>query len=246
MFPAYRLGTMFGIPIRVNLSFLLLLGVIFFWAGGLTGVQLTLLAFGSVLLHELGHALTARRLGVGVSNITLHFFGGAAQMSDQARSPNDEIAIAAAGPAVSFALAGASYGLAALTGFEIFLMLAIVNLTLGAFNLLPAFPSDGGRILRALLAKRRGFVPATDLAARIGRWVLGGLVVLGLAVGVYQLIPVAIVLWMMGSAEAAATRLRGAPAGYHSGHTETPEVFYIPPPSNPPPRGRRPVFVWRA
>jgi Zn-dependent protease len=248
MFRSYRLGKMFGIPVRVNMSFLLLLGAIFMWMGGLAGVLVALLAFGSVILHELGHALTARRLGVGVSDITLHFFGGAAQMTESPRSPNDEIAIAAAGPAVSFMLAGAAYGLAALTGFEVFVLLAIVNVGIGAFNLLPAFPSDGGRILRALLARRRGYVPATNLAVRIGRYVLGALIVLALATQNYQLIPVAAVLWMMGTAEAAATRLRGAPGGYRSGTAEPPEVVYIPPPParGPTPGARRPVvFVWR-
>src|SRR5947207_15286444 len=116
MFPSYRLGSVFGFPVRVNLSFLLLLGVILLWSGGLAGVAVAVLAFGSVLLHELGHALMARHLGVRVASIDLHFFGGAARMGDSSRSPGDEIAIAAAGPAVSFALGGLGYAAAAVTG----------------------------------------------------------------------------------------------------------------------------------
>src|ERR1051325_3989509 len=114
MFTSWRLGRMFGFPVEINLSFLLLLGVVFLAYGGLGGVMVVLLAFGSVLLHELGHALVARRLGVHVSGIELSFFGGAAKMHDMPRSANHEIAIAAAGPAVSLILAGAGLGLGGL------------------------------------------------------------------------------------------------------------------------------------
>jgi Zn-dependent protease len=244
MFPSYRIGRIFGFPIRANLSFLLMLGAVLLWMGGLQGVAVTLLAFGSVLLHELGHALMARHLGVRVSDIELHFFGGAARMKDQPRSPGDEIAIAAAGPAVSFALAGLGLGLATLTGAGVFGLFAWVNLIIGAFNLIPAFPSDGGRILRALLARRRGFVGATELAVKVARVAAIVLAVIGLANGAYQLAIVAAVLWMMGSAERLAVRLRGedpwAP-------TVVQPVEYIPPPPRGMPRpGRPPVmYVWR-
>jgi Zn-dependent protease len=245
MLRSYRLGTLFGFPIRVNLSFLLMLGVVFMWMGGLPGVIVTLLAFASVLLHELGHALVARRLGVRVADIELHFFGGAARMTEMPRSPNHEIAIAAAGPAVSFALAAAGWAGAVLTGAPVLGLLAMVNFYLGAFNLLPAFPSDGGRILRAWLARRRGYHAATDQAISVGRVVLIGLGVLGLVSGSYQLIVIAAVLWMMGSAERAALRRQG---GYRdddqpwgTGRRTLEQVEYIPPRG----RTRPPVFVWR-
>jgi Zn-dependent protease len=204
MFPAFRIGTLFGFPIRLNLSFLLLLGIALIWLD----ITLVLLAFGSVLLHELGHALMARHLRVGISSIDLHFFGGAANMTDQPRSPGDEIAIAAAGPAVSFALGGLGVGLGLLTGLPLIMLLGKVNLAIGAFNLLPAFPSDGGRILRALLAPGRGLVRATDLAVKVGRVMCVALGLVGLVYS-FQLVIVAVLLWTMGSAERLAVRMRG-------------------------------------
>jgi Zn-dependent protease len=205
----FRLGTLFGFPIKVNLSFLLLLAAVFFWMGGAQGLVIALITAGSVLLHELGHALVARRLGVPVVGIELHFFGGAAQMNGMPRTPNDEILVAGAGPAVSFALAGIGYGSAAITGAPVLALFAVINLVLGAFNLLPAFPSDGGRILRAWLARRRGLVAATDLAVRVGRWVCLTMALTGLFVGSFQLVLVAGVLWMMGGSERLAARVRG-------------------------------------
>jgi len=245
MFPSFRIGSLFGFPIRLNLSFLLLLGVLLVSMGGMGGVLVALLAFGSVLLHELGHALMARRLGVGISGIELHFFGGAAQMTDQPRSPGDEIAIAAAGPAVSFALAGLGHGLGLLTGIPLLALLGTTNLIIGAFNLLPAFPSDGGRILRALLARKHGLVGATDLAVKIGRGVLVALALVGFFVfGSIQPAIVAVVLWMMGSAERVAVRMRGGWDDWRGTPRRVEAVEYIPPPRPAGPRPPR-VVVWR-
>jgi Zn-dependent protease len=244
MFPSFRIGAVFGFPIRLNLSFLLLLGFVLLWMGGLAGVAVALLAFGSVLLHELGHALMARHLRVGVSSIDLHFFGGAAQMTDLPRTPGDEIAIAAAGPAVSFALAGLGHGLGFLTGIPLLAWLGTTNLIIGAFNLLPAFPSDGGRILRALLAPKRGLVAATDLAVKIGRGVLVALALIGLFVfQSFQLAIVAAVLWTMGGAERLAVRMRGGWDEWRGTPRRVEAVEYIPPPrsTSRPPR----VVVWR-
>ena len=163
----------------------------------------------SVLVHELGHALVARRLGVPTASIELHFFGGAAQITGMPKRPRDEIAIAAAGPAVSFALAGLGHGLAAVTGLPLLSLLGWVNLALGAFNLLPVFPSDGGRILRAWLARRRGLVGATELALKVARVACIALGVAGLAWGSFQLVLVALALWVMGGAERRVARERG-------------------------------------
>jgi Zn-dependent protease len=250
MFPSYRLGTLFGFPIKANLSFLLLLGFVFFWMGGAQGLAVALIAAGSVLVHELGHALMARRLGVQVAGIELHFFGGAAQISGLPRTPNDEILVAAAGPAVSFALAGMGYGLALLTGSTTLAVFALVNLMLGAFNLLPAFPSDGGRILRAWLARRRGLVAATETAVKVGRVVCIAMAVTGLFVGSFQLVLVAGVLWLMGSGERLATRLRGNRDDAWMGD-EPRQAEYIPPgarwpqPPRVPPHDRVVVRVFR-
>src|SRR3954454_2340157 len=109
MFNGFRLGRLFGFPIRVHTSFLVLLGLVLLFMGGVPGAIVVLAVAGSVLLHELGHALLARHLGVPVREIGLHFFGRAAQTAELPRRPADEIAIAAAGPAVSFGVAGASY-----------------------------------------------------------------------------------------------------------------------------------------
>jgi Zn-dependent protease len=246
MFPSFRLGTWLGFPIRVNLSFLLLLGFVLIWMGGLAGVALALMAAGSVLVHELGHALMARHLGVPVAGIELHFFGGAAQMSDLPRRPEDEIAVAAAGPAVSFALAGIGHGLAAVSGLQVAAVFGWVNLVLALFNLLPAFPSDGGRILRAFLARRRGLVGATEIAVKVGRVVCVALAIAGFFWS-FQLVLIAAVLWMMGSAERLGARLRGD-SGAWQGESRPliSEVEYFPPSRRPSPQPRPSrVVVWR-
>jgi Zn-dependent protease len=201
MFRTYRIGTLFGFPIEVNLSFLLLLGVVLLLWGGVAGVFVVTVAFASVLLHELGHALVARHLGVPVSGIELHFFGGAAKMTDQPASANDEVAIAAAGPIVSFALAGVGLGLAAVTGLWFFHLVAWLNLLIGAFNLVPALPMDGGRIFRALLTRKTTFVRATEISVTVARAFAILLAVVGVATLHLFLPLLAVVLWLMGSAE---------------------------------------------
>jgi Zn-dependent protease len=207
---SFRLGSLFGFPIHVNVTFLLLLGIVGLTMGTVDAIAFVLLAFASVVLHELGHALVARRLGVNVSRIELHFFGGAAQMTDQPRSARDEIAIAAAGPAVSFALAGLSAILAVLTGAWLFGTLAWINLILGAFNLIPALPMDGGRILRAYLSRRMGFLRATEVSVTVARVFAVALGVFGLVNTELYLVLLAVMLWLMTSAERRGARMYGA------------------------------------
>jgi Zn-dependent protease len=209
MFRTYRIGSLFGFPLEVNLSFLLMLGAVVLWMGGLAGLLIVLLAFGSVILHELGHALVARYLGVRVVGIELHFFGGAAKMIDQPRRAADEIAIAAAGPAVSFVLGGIATVLAAITGWYLFEGLAWINLIIGAFNLIPALPMDGGRIFRALLTRRTSYLRATEISV----WIARGVAIAG---GLYALVTAQIflvllagVLWVMGTAELQMARAYG-------------------------------------
>jgi Zn-dependent protease len=228
----FRLGTLFGFPIRVHLSFLALLAVVFLFMGGASGVALVSMVAASVLVHELGHALLARHLGVPVGEIGLHFFGGAAQIQALPRRPGDEIAIAAAGPAVSFAVAGLSHLAAWLTGWPVLATLGWVNVVLGAFNLVPAFPSDGGRILRAWLARRAGFVRATELAVTVSRVACALLIAAGLWVGSFQLVAVAIALWTFGTIERRAARLRGDHGEWRGDAPPEPplRVYYIPPP----------------
>jgi len=200
MLKSWRLGALLGFPVEINLSFLLLLAVVYFAFGGAIGVFIVALAFASVLIHELGHAVVARRLGVRVSGIELSFFGGAAKMVEMPRSANHEVAIAAAGPAVSLMIGGAGLGLAALAHSPLLATIGWINLVIAGFNLIPALPMDGGRILRALLTRKLDFVRATDVAVTVSRVVAVGFVLWGLS-GAYQLLLLAPLLWMMGTRE---------------------------------------------
>jgi Zn-dependent protease len=222
MLKSWRLGRVFGFPVEINLSFLLLLALVFFAFGGLTGVLFVGLVFAFVLLHELGHALVARRLGVHVSGIELSFFGGAAKMVQMPRTPNHEIAIAAAGPAVSLMLGGAGLGLGMLLGSQLLVWVGFINFVLAAFNLIPALPMDGGRILRALLARRMDYVRATDISVQVARVVAVGFGVIGLVsvlsgAGWSQLLILAPFLWMMGTREQMAARMAVDPYAGHGG-----------------------------
>lgn len=217
MLKSWRLGRLFGFPIEINVSFLVLLALVFVASGGLVGVSGGLagvfgiaLVFGSVILHELGHALVARRLGVRVSGIELSFLGGAAKLVQMPRSANDEIAIAAAGPVVSLVLGGLGLGLGVALHAPLIGMIGWINVILAAFNLIPALPMDGGRILRAVLSRRMDFVRATDVAVQVSRVVAIGFGVLGL-LGAYQLLVLAPFLWMMGTRERLIARATGAP-----------------------------------
>ncbi|MBP6839552.1 MAG: M50 family metallopeptidase [Kofleriaceae bacterium] len=243
MFRSWRIGTLLGFPIEVAFSFLLLLGVVLLWMGGLVGLFVVGLAFSSVLLHELGHAVVARRLGVRIAGIELNFFGGAAKMIDLPRSANHEIAIAAAGPAVSLVLAGLGFGLAALVGpgpgmvagvsaAGLLGLIGWINTIIALFNLIPALPMDGGRILRAALTRRFDYVRATDLAVTVSRVAAAGFVVYGLAFGQLQLVVLAPLLWIMGTREKILARVMAHRFGYDGdGYNEAaaaPEVEVLP------------------
>jgi Zn-dependent protease len=216
MFTSWRLGRVLGFPVEINLSFVLLLVAVLLGYGGfgsgIAGLIVIGLVFGSVLLHELGHALVARRYGVHVSGIELSFFGGAAKMVEMPRSADHEIAIAAAGPAVSLMLAGVGLGLGSLLHASpspvgwLLGTIGWINLVLAGFNLIPALPMDGGRILRAVLTRRMDFVRATDIAVDVARVVAIGFGVVGLALGWFQLLVLAPLLWIMGTRERMLAR----------------------------------------
>ncbi len=181
MFTSWKLGRIAGIDVFVHPTFLLLLLLPEVWSGGFVTLFLVASAFGCVLLHEFGHALMARRFGIETEDITLYPIGGVARLRRLPRAPGAELAIALAGPAVNFAIVGVLLLLGAM-GLGVLLddanlrvtamfldNLLLVNLGLGLFNLIPAFPMDGGRVLRALLS---GFVSrsqATSIAAGLGR-----------------------------------------------------------------------------
>lgn len=170
---SWKLGRFAGIDVFLHPTFLLVL----FLPGAAANLPLVLALFGCVLLHEYGHALTARRFGIGTRDITLYPIGGVARLVRMPRAPGVELLIALAGPAVNFAIAAGIFVLLAVggsafldgyTGFFL-LQLMVVNLMLGGFNLIPAFPMDGGRVLRALLSGWLGRGRATSFAASVGR-----------------------------------------------------------------------------
>jgi stage IV sporulation protein FB len=176
-----RIGTYFGIPLRVHVTFPVIL--LFFgvegwvrgdWRDAMWGTLFVLVIFVCVILHELGHSLQARRYGVHVRDIVLLPIGGMARAERIPENPREEIAVAIAGPLVNFLIAGIIAfirwigGAPLLTGDGFFASLLIVNLALGLFNLIPAFPMDGGRILRGLLALRLPYLTATRVAKDIG------------------------------------------------------------------------------
>ncbi len=180
---SFKIGSIFGIPIKVHVTFLIFLIFIAGRSSGAAGLIAIGLIFGCVILHELGHSLAARKFGIPVDSITLWPIGGVASMRALPRSPWAEFVMAIAGPLVSVALgclfallAAKMYGpgiwhalLAGHHGVPLLGELASINVFLAAFNLIPAFPMDGGRVLRSILWSRKGFFRATSLAATIGK-----------------------------------------------------------------------------
>jgi Zn-dependent protease len=202
-FPLFRV---LGFDVRAHWSlaaFVVLMGIAY---GGVAGVVLATVLFASVLLHELGHSVVARARRVPIEGIELHFFGGVAKMKAPPRSPADEVAIAIAGPLVSLALALAFFVAARFfPDVSVLDWAAGMNLSLGLFNLLPALPMDGGRVLRALLARRHGLVGGTERAVKTSRVIAIGLGVLGVFTNVW-LIALAVLVWVLGSSERAQMR----------------------------------------
>lgn len=193
-----QIGRPFGIPFRLHWSFWLLVAAIVAivangnapglgWPGAITlGSVVAFLLVASVALHEYGHALAARRFGIRTQHITLYPFGGIAAIEDIPEDPDTETVIALAGPAVNLGLA--AVGGLVMTYTEPFLLVsavakafALANLSMGLFNLIPAFPMDGGRVLRSLLARSMGWSRASKLSIRIGRVFAWGFLAYGLA-----------------------------------------------------------------
>ncbi len=226
---SWNLGEYAGIDVFVHWSFLLLPTWIVL--AGLVGgasivnvvnsVILVFVVFGCIVLHEFGHALTARRFGIGTRDITLYPFGGVASLDRMPELPKQELAVALAGPAVNVVLAifcflalmlnrSGSFGLRIPANDQFLLVqLMWINMGIAVFNMLPAFPMDGGRVFRALLAKRLSYVHATNIAASVGQVLAVVLALVGLLTS-WKLTLVALFVFMAGRAEAAMVRRQAA------------------------------------
>ena len=237
-----KLFRLWGIDVQVHWSFLLILiyGAIIYsggpagpLVGALYGILVILLLFACVVLHEFGHAVTAKYFGIRVPYITLLPIGGVAQLERMPQKPLQEFLIAIAGPMVNFVLAALLAPLATLAfGLKVqnggaaasaqsllaqmqtpgltglLLYLAATNLLLGLFNLLPAFPMDGGRILRALLAMSMPYVQATRVAVAVGRFMAILFAIWGIAGGGIMLLLIAFFVYVGGQGELEMTESR--------------------------------------
>ncbi len=229
---SWELGRIAGIDVKIHLTFFFLL----LWIGlsglissgsflGLVNEMLFVIAlFVLVVLHELGHALAARRFGISTEDITLLPIGGVARLERMPEDPKEEMIVAGAGPLVNVVIGTVMFLALLLTGAfnqpltaellqtNFWVRLLSVNVSLAIFNLIPAFPMDGGRVLRAILATRMDYVKATRTAANIGR----GLAVLMGIVGFFVnpwLILIALFVWSGAGSEAQSVELKAGLQG---------------------------------
>ncbi len=229
---SWKLTRIAGIDVYVHATFFLLL-VWLAWSywvvmgtlsAVLSGVGFILALFVCIVLHELGHALTARRYGIRTRHITLLPIGGVASLERMPDDPRQEIRVALAGPAVNVAIALVLWGWLRVSngwvppeqlgfaGGPFLQRLMIVNLFVAGFNLLPAFPMDGGRVLRAALALRMDYAKATRVAASLGQGLALALGFLGLFINPLLLF-IALFVWIGAAAESAAAQIKSALAG---------------------------------
>lgn len=234
---SFKIGRFSGIDVRVHWTFLLLLAFFAFLgyqnsgtlAGALTPTGVIVALFVCVLLHEFGHSLVAQRLGLEIHSITLLPIGGVSNLESLPKKPSDEIKITVAGPLVNVVLAPIFFGVGLLLGAEprmptdlfmgigsvgqFFFYLGYLNVVLAVFNLLPAFPLDGGRILRGLLATRLGAVRATEIASRVGQLFAAAFFLIGLLGGNILLALVAVFIFFGATGEAQMVRQREQTGG---------------------------------
>jgi Zn-dependent protease/predicted transcriptional regulator len=229
---SWKIGRIAGIDLYVHATFfLLILWVVLLHASQgrslqavLSGVSFILVLFACVVLHEFGHALTARRFGIPTKDITLLPIGGMARLERMPDKPWQEFWVAMAGPLVSLAIAAAIYlalflagGFQPVTGLSItggpFLeRILVANVVLAVFNLVPAFPMDGGRVLRALLATRLDHVRATQIAASVGQGLALVFGLFGLFFNPFLLF-IAFFVWIGAAAEAHSVQIKDAFSG---------------------------------
>jgi Zn-dependent protease len=231
---SWRIGRIAGIGVYMHVTFLILL----IWVAAsyylvrhslveaAVGLAFILALFGIVVLHELGHALTARRFGIRTRDITLLPIGGVARLERMPDDPKQELLVALAGPAVNVVLAGIFFALLVagrglvmvndeltLAGGSFLSKLMWINIGLVLFNLLPAFPMDGGRVLRALLATRMPYVRATRIAAHIGQAMALLFGFFGLFSTNPFLVIIALFVWMGAGQEAGMVEMKSALGG---------------------------------
>ncbi len=221
---SFKIGSIMGIPLQVHLTFLLLLLLIFFAGtsvigmGGLYGVIFVILIFASVVFHELSHAVVARHFGIAVQDITLLPIGGVARMVKTPDKPTQEILVSAAGPFSSLVLAFSLWFVAYLIGIDVkfaeaekggnlVAQLIFVNVALAIFNLLPAFPMDGGRVLRGFLSLYLAPYKATRIAVSVGQIFAIGLFFLGLYSMNFFMILIALFVYLGAEAEERQTTI---------------------------------------
>lgn len=221
-----RVGKIAGIGIYIHWTFLFVIGfVLFAYLGqgyeievALRGVLFVLALFGCIVLHELGHALCARRFDIPTRDITLLPIGGVARLERMPEQPGQEFLVAIAGPAVNVVIAGVIGTLLVVSGGwkpmleiewvggDFWIRLMWINLILVVFNLLPAFPMDGGRVLRAILATRLEFVEATRIAAGVGQAMAIVFGLLGLMFNPFLLI-IALFVFLGAQAESHSVQM---------------------------------------
>ena len=229
---SWKIGKFAGIDVYLHTTFFLLIGWIalsyWFQENSLTavvsGVGFILALFASVVLHEYGHALTARKYGVKTRDITLYPIGGVARLERIPENPKQELWVALAGPAVNVVIAAILFiwlsltsafeplSSLSMTGGSFIERLMVTNLVLVGFNLIPAFPMDGGRVLRALLAMRLEYTQATQVAASIGQ----GLAFLFGFIGLFSnpfLVFIALFVWIGAQGEARMVSMKSALSG---------------------------------
>jgi len=224
---SWKIVRIAGIDVYIHATFLLLIYLVglSYWnqqgtlAAVVAGVGFILALFACVVLHEFGHSLTARRYGIRTRRITLLPIGGVASLEKLPDDPRQEINVAIAGPAVNFFIATVLYiyldfrGIPItaqdidVTGGSFAYRLMMVNIFIAGFNLLPAFPMDGGRILRAVLALRMDHARATRIAASVGQFLAIGMGLLGIMYNPFLLF-IAVFIWFGASMESSAEQLK--------------------------------------
>jgi Zn-dependent protease/CBS domain-containing protein len=232
-----RLFSVAGTAVRIHLTFFLLLAVFggLAWQSGganaaVSTVLFIVLLFVCVVLHEFGHVFAARAYGIRTSDVTLLPIGGVASLERMPEKPGQEIVVALAGPAVNLVIAavligvlGAKFDLTQMAQLEqatatMTGRVAAANVALCVFNLIPAFPMDGGRVLRALLAIPLGFTRATRVAATIGQGLAFVFALVGLLIGNPLLVLVAVFVFLAASGEAGYVQAREYTRGYLASH----------------------------